>query len=79
MDCFTNQSEIPSKINSKGLKRVFLNSKCIKCLEIDFKGHGGAVVTHSPPACEVCSSNPRSYVGKLAVPYRWCAVYSTEP
>ena len=41
-------------------------------------GHGGAVVTHSPPTSEVCSSNPRPYVGKLVVAYRMSAIYSTE-
>ena len=41
--------------------------------------HGGVVVTHSPPISEVSSSNPKPNVGKLAVAYRWSAVYSTEP
>ena len=30
-------------------------------------GHGGAVVTYSPPTSEVDCSNPGSYVGKLVV------------
>ena len=41
-------------------------------------GHGGAVVTHSPPTSEVSGSNPEPYVGKLVVSYQWSAVYSTE-
>ena len=44
-----------------------------------YRGHSGAVVTHSPPTSEVSGSNPGPYVGKLAVAYRWSAVYSTEP
>ena len=43
------------------------------------RGHGDAVVTHSPPTCEVCGSNPEHYVGKMVVSYQWSAVYSTEP
>ena len=42
-------------------------------------GIGGAVVTHSPSTSKVSSSNPRSYLGKLVVAYRWWEVYSTEP
>ena len=42
-------------------------------------GHGGSVVTHSPPTSEVGGSNPGPYMGKLVVAYRWLAVYSTEP
>ena len=30
-------------------------------------GHGGTVVTHSPPNSEVCCFNHRPYVGKLVV------------
>ena len=33
------------------------------------RGHGGAVVTHSPPTSEVWGSNPGPYVGKLVVAY----------
>ena len=41
---------------------------------------GGAVITHSPPTSEVCSSNLiKTYVGKLAAGNWWSAVYSTEP
>ena len=42
-------------------------------------GHGGAVVTHSPPTSEVGGSNPRPYVEKLVVAYRWSEVCNTEP
>ena len=45
----------------------------------DRRGHGDAVVTHSPPTSEVGGSNPESYVGKLVVAYQWSAVYSREP
>ena len=37
--------------------------------------HGGTV----PSTSEVSGSNPRPYVGKLVVAYRWSEVYSTEP
>ena len=40
---------------------------------------GGAVVTHLHPICEVGSSNPGPYAGKLVVAHHWSAVYSTEP
>ena len=43
------------------------------------RGHGGTLVTHSPPTSEVSSSNPKPYVGKMIVSHRWSAVYSTEP
>ena len=33
------------------------------------RGHGGAVVTHLTPTCEVGGSNPEPYVGKLVVSY----------
>ena len=33
------------------------------------RGHGGTVVTHSPPTAEVSNANPRPYVGKLMVAY----------
>ena len=48
-------------------------------LLFSFRGHGGTVVTHSPPTSEVGGSNPAPYVENLVVPYRWSAVYSTEP
>ena len=34
------------------------------------KGHGGAVVLHSPPTSEVSGSNPGPDVGKLVVAFR---------
>ena len=37
-------------------------------------GHGGAVVTHSPPTSEVGGSHPGPYVGKLVVAYQWLVV-----
>ena len=44
------------------------------------RGHGGRVVTLSPPTSEARVQFPaRPYVGKLVVACRWSAVYSTEP
>ena len=43
-------------------------------------GHGGRVVTLSPPTSAAGVRSPsRPYVGKLVVACRWSAVYSTEP
>ena len=43
-------------------------------------GHGGRVVTLSPPTSEAGVQFPaRPQVGKLVVACRWSAVYSTEP
>ena len=44
-----------------------------------YRGHSGAVVTHSPVTSLVGGSNPGPYVGKLVFTYRWLAVYITEP
>ena len=47
---------------------------------INNKGHGGRVVTLSPPTSEAGVRFPaRPQVGKLVVACRWLAVYSTEP
>ena len=35
----------------------------------DVRGHGGAVVAHSPPISEVGGSNPRPFLGKWVVTY----------
>ena len=44
------------------------------------RGHGGRVVTLSPPASEAGVWFPaRPQVEKLVVACRWSAVYSTEP
>ena len=44
------------------------------------KGHGGRVVTLSPPTSEALVPSPsQPQVGKLVVACRWSAVYSTEP
>ena len=44
------------------------------------RGHGGRVVTLSPPTSEVgVLSQAWPQVGKLVVACRWSAVYSTEP
>ena len=43
-------------------------------------GHGGRVVTLSPPTSEAGVRSPSwPEVGKLVVACRWSAVYSTEP
>ena len=43
-------------------------------------GHGGRVVTLSPPTSEARVGFPtRPQVGKLVVDCHWSAVYSTEP
>ena len=43
-------------------------------------GHGGRVVTLSPPTSEAGVRFPaQPQVGKLVVSCRWSAVYSTEP
>ena len=45
-----------------------------------FRGHGGRVVTLSPPTSEAGVRSPaRPQVGKLVVACCWSAVYSTEP
>ena len=44
------------------------------------RGHGGRVVTLSPPTSEARVRFPaRPQVGKLVVASHWLAVYSTEP
>ena len=46
----------------------------------EWGGHGGRVVTLSPPTSEAGVWFPaRPQVGKLVVACRWSAVYSTEP
>ena len=54
----------------------------VRCwLILDFmRGHGGRVVTLSPPTSEAGVQSPAlSQVGKLVVACCWSAVYSTEP
>ena len=49
-------------------------------LERLLRGHGGRVVTLSPPTSEIGVRFPAlPQVGKLVVASRWSAVYSTEP
>ena len=44
------------------------------------RGHGGRVITLSPPTSEAGVRSPSwPEVGKLVVACRWSAVYSTEP
>ena len=51
-----------------------------QALEARIGGHGGRVVTLSPPTSEAGVRSPsRPYVGKLVVACRWSAVYSTQP
>ena len=43
-------------------------------------GHGGRVVTLSPPTCEIgIRFLAKPQVGKLVVACRWSVVYSTVP
>ena len=52
----------------------------LKVFESIPRGHGGRVVTLSPPTSEAGVRSPaRPQVGKLVVACRWSAVYSTEP
>ena len=45
-----------------------------------YRGHGGRVVTLSPPTSEAGVRFPaQPQVGKQVVACRWSAVYSTEP
>ena len=47
---------------------------------LDIGGHGGRVVTLSPPTSEAGVRFPaRPQVGKLVVTCCWSAVYSAEP
>ena len=49
-------------------------------LSMNYGGHGGRVVTLWPPTSEAEARFPAwPQVGKLVVPCRWSAVYSTEP
>ena len=48
--------------------------------QINHWGHGGRVVTLSPPTSEAGVRSPaQPQAGKLVVACRWAAVYSTEP
>ena len=70
---------LPPKVSP--LVRVglgYINSTLNFVLQYYVRGHGGTVVTHSPPTTEVRGSNPGPYVGKLVDAYRWSGVYSTE-
>ena len=52
----------------------------ISNFEAILRGHGGRVVTLSPPTSEAgVRFRARPQVGKLVVDCRWSAVYSTEP
>ena len=49
-------------------------------IQQEIGGHGGRVVTLSPPTSKAGVQFPaRPQVGKLVVACRWSAVYSTEP
>ena len=55
-------------------------SPCVPLVFFYGRGHGGRVVTLSPPTSEAGVRSPaRPQVGKLVVACRWSAVYSTEP
>ena len=50
------------------------------CLFNVYGGHGGRVVTLSPPTSEAGVRSPaRPQLGKLVLACRWSEVYSTEP
>ena len=57
-----------------------LKAACSILINVFVGGHGGRVVTLSPPTSEAGVRFPaRPQVGKLVVACRWSAVYSTEP
>ena len=61
------------QVNHIEIKDKFTFNSCIG-------GHGGRVVTLSPPTSEAGVRFPaRPQVRKLVVACRWSAVYSTEP
>ena len=67
---------IEGKLNviADTLSRLSIN------LNLIVRGHGGRVVTLSPPTSEAGVWFPAwPQVGKLVVACRWSAVYSTEP
>ena len=60
------------------------NTKVNESTSITFisviRGHGGRVVTLSPPTSEAGVQFPaQPQVGKLVAASRWSAVYSTQP
>ena len=62
---------LPFRLNDKNQYLMFIRL---------MGGHGGRVVTLSPPTSEAGVRFPaRPQVGKLVVACRWLAVYSTEP
>ena len=73
--CLHNESPIYTIV-----KCYFCDSHCTMgvwlCITYKSWGHGGAVVTDSPPTSEV---KPQTFRGKLVVAYRWSAVYSIQP
>ena len=57
-----------------------INGQYVTVFDILKRGHGGRVVTLSPPTSEAGVWFPvRPQVGKLVVACCWLAVYSTEP
>ena len=54
-----------------------LSSHFLTSFIVTDRGHGGAVVTYSPPTTEVGGSNPEPYVGKMVVSYSWMAAHKT--
>ena len=58
----------------------FIMYKVIYKSNRGLRGHGGRVVTLSPPTSEAVVGFPAwPQVGKLVVACRWSAVYSTAP
>ena len=70
--------------NSYQLMKLLLKSdqdSMLRVILINWgRGHGGRLITLSPPTSEAGVQFPAwPHVGKLVVACRWSSVYSTEP
>ena len=85
---------IKGEIENKGLQTVDMSGQGLTFVplptfnseshlinfKVQVRGHGGRVVTLSPPTSEARVQFPaRPQVGKLVVACHWSTVYSTEP
>ena len=83
--CVLNVAGVKNYVHVSGKKQdlnpsTVANKSETVFLHVNSWGHGGRVVTLSPPTSEAGVRSPsRPYVGKLVVACRWSAVYSTEP
>ena len=76
----TNICKTSANFLIKDITSIQINELRGVCIITTPRGHGGRVVTLSPPTSETGVSFPaRPQVGKLIVACRWLAVYSTEP